>query len=876
MALCRSMICRSVINPSHAVLSMEMLMKTFSLFATLWILSGICTFAGNAEVDSLLQELDKTEKDKNSVHLLLLLSENYRTINIDSSLLFAEMAKDLSEKFSFRTGLANSYKYIGIVYYYQSDYVKTLENWEKSFEIYEELAESPDESMARTGKEGMTNTYNNIGILHYYEGSYDTAVEYFGKSLEMAEELGLKKAMSNSYLNTGAVHENQGNYQKSIEYYCKALEILEELGDLNGMSECYNNIGNVYFNQGSYDKAIQYHHRSLKNYEKLGNKKGISLSYTNIGNVHSSQGNHQKAIEYYLKSIEIEETFGDHRGISFNYNNIGEVYRKLGNQKKSLEYYLKSLKIREELNDQRGMSECYTNIGQFYQEQGNFEKSVEYYLKSLSIQEEIGDKEGKALSYAKLASLNSVLADTAVITKGQRIRYLDQAVNYGGKALRLAGEIKATPIENEAASVLMEVYQKLGNYKKAMDYAEIFIATKDTMFNEEKTKALAEMEIRYEAEKKQQEIEKQKILISKGEEELRRKNTQRNAFIGGFTLMMVLAVIIYRNYRQKKKANRIINEKNEHLEQANAEITEQKEEIESQRDEIEAQRDTVTRQKEQIETIHRSLTDSIDYAFRIQQAVLPGQDTLDDILGEHFILFKPHSVVSGDYYWSTRMNNWIIFCVADCTGHGVPGAFMSMLGVSFLNEIVRKKEVIRANRVLDQLRASVVESLKQKGMEGEQKDGMDISICALNTETNELQFAGANNPLYLVRNNNARVPEYKRKLEYNGSLLYEIEGDKMPIAIHERMDRFTNHRIETEKGDAVYLFSDGYADQFGGDKNKKFKYKPFKRLLLEASDKPMNEQKEIIDKTFEDWKGDNEQVDDVCVMGVKICIKDRV
>jgi len=280
----------------------------------------------------------------------------------------------------------------------------------------------------------------------------------------------------------------------------------------------------------------------------------------------------------------------------------------------------------------------------------------------------------------------------------------------------------------------------------------------------------------------------------------------------------------------------------------------------------------IRKQKEEIEVQHEEIKDSINYAQRIQQAVLPSENYLNKILNDYFILFKPKDVVSGDFYWATTINEYVIITAADCTGHGVPGAFMSMLGTSFLNEIVRNTKILKANEILVELRKLIIDALNQTGKEGEQKDGMDISLCTINTNTNEVQWAGANNPLYIVRKNELKIDHCSIKLFESDSKinLYEVKPDKMPIAIYLNMDSFENKVFNLEKGDKLYMFSDGYVDQFGGAKGKKFMSKSFKKLLLENANKPMLEQKEILSQTFEKWKENVEQVDDVVVLGIEI------
>ncbi len=302
---------------------------------------------------------------------------------------------------------------------------------------------------------------------------------------------------------------------------------------------------------------------------------------------------------------------------------------------------------------------------------------------------------------------------------------------------------------------------------------------------------------------------------------------------------------------QVRLATAEIREKNEELNQQNEEIT-------AQRDEITTQRDLVTHQKEQIEEIHREVTDSINYAKRIQNSALPDLSPVKKSLTDIFVLFKPKDVVSGDFYWYAEVENQIVLTVADCTGHGVPGAFMSMMGMSMLKEIVVKEYVTQPDVILRKLRKEVIKALGQKGEFGEQKDGMDMSLCSINKETYKLQWAGANNPCLLVQN----------------GALTEIKADKMPIAIYERMDKFTMHEIQLKKGDVIYLIGDGYVDQFGGPKGKKFMSKKLKELLLEISSKPMIEQHEILNKTITDWmtvhEEKYEQTDDITVMGIKI------
>lgn len=250
----------------------------------------------------------------------------------------------------------------------------------------------------------------------------------------------------------------------------------------------------------------------------------------------------------------------------------------------------------------------------------------------------------------------------------------------------------------------------------------------------------------------------------------------------------------------------------------------------------------------------KELLASIKYASFIQQAILPDKLYLDKVLNEYFILYLPRDIVSGDFYYCTKVEEFTVIAAGDCTGHGVPGALMSIMGASFLNEIMSGRGPWKASRILNLLRERVMKALHQTGMEEENKDAIDLALCVFHEETGELQFAGANNPMYLVRNGK----------------LTEIKSDKMPVGVNAIEEQsFTNHTLRLISNDLVYIFSDGFADQFGGPNDKKFKYGPFKQLLSGIADKGMEEQKKIIKKTFRDWKGNTEQVDDILVFGIR-------
>lgn len=271
-------------------------------------------------------------------------------------------------------------------------------------------------------------------------------------------------------------------------------------------------------------------------------------------------------------------------------------------------------------------------------------------------------------------------------------------------------------------------------------------------------------------------------------------------------------------------------------------------------DKVQERTHEIQDQKEQIEKQNKEIKYSFDYAKKIQNTVLPRNEVFDTLFSEHFIFFKPKDIVSGDFYWISQKEHKIILTAADCTGHGVPGSLMSMLGITMLHEIVNEKDVMHSEEILNQLRLSIARTLKQEGKPGEQKDGIDMALMIYDAKNHTLEFSGANNPLYIIR---------------DGEML-EYKGNNMPVAFYDNMSDFTRYTIEMQRGDRVYLFTDGFPDQFGGPDGKKFKYRPFKDMLLEVHDRPMDEQFKILSLVLDEWKGELDQIDDILVMGLRL------
>jgi len=624
----------------------------------------------------------------------------------------------------------------------------------------------------------------------------------------------------------------------ALYYFETARGISEDLDSPGQLALCLRNIGILKENQGLYDQALEQYFAALAAYEKTGNKQGIASCYNDIAIIHYLQKSYELCMEYLTKSFEIKKELGDKNGMSNYYNNMATVKSDQGFYKEAIDYTMKAIELYSEEDDKDGIATGYLNIGTINYNLGHYQAALENHLKSLEINREIDNRDGIAHSLGNIASTYGTMADSLARSDRERTHFLNEAVSYGTQAFQLAEELDALRLKNFLAENMLEIYMRLGNMEKAMDYAQIYMATRDSLFNEEKARAIEEMDTKYETEKKQQQIELQQSQLIARDATIRQQKTVRNALFAGLLAVVLIIIVVIYAYVQKRRDNRKITEQNAQILEANEELKVLNEAISLQNNEI---------------------VDSISYAQRIQSAMLPPESYLNELLEEVFILYRPRDIVSGDFYWIRQVGYYIIVAAADCTGHGVPGAFMSLLGISYLNEIVQRREITEANQVLNELRSQIKHSLRQHGQPDESKDGIDMAICVINNKDRTMQYAGAFNPLYLIREERGE-PE-----------LIEIKADRMPLGYYHGKDRsFTNHEIKLEIGDTFYIFSDGYMDQKGGPDNKKFMSRNFKNLLLEVHEQPMFDQKSILEKKLADWMGSQSQIDDILVVGVRV------
>ncbi|MDF2438672.1 MAG: hypothetical protein K0Q95_3048 [Bacteroidota bacterium] len=695
--------------------------------------------------------------------------------------------------------LANEFKNTG-------DYDKAIQYSEKALAL--EISSREKNTNEEFFINSIAQSESILGSVYLYKGEYLQSLQHFTTSLDLFEKNNNRKGIASSLAGIGSVYSEKGDHQKALDHYLKCMKIQQEIGDRSGLADVYNNIGSIYDDRGDFADAITYYFKALKIDEAMGNKSNIAGSYVNIGVVHREKGEYDKAIEYYLKAFKIDRELNDKRSMAFDNNNIGSAMYYKGQPDSAIAYFKKSLQLMTEIGDKKGIAKSYSNIGNILSDKGNYQDAMSNYLTSLKIREDIGDKTGEAIIYNNIGSLflrqhKGQEAKTALL-----------------KSLALAKELNEKPQLMDAYIWLTRADSMLGNYKSAFEYHKLFMSTRDSIFNEESNKKTLEAEMNFEFEKKEQAIKlenEKKEAIAK--EEIDKQTMQRNGFIGGFVLMLSLAGVSYRNFRNKKRSHALLETKNIIIEEKNKDIL-----------------------------------DSINYAKRLQQAILPSTNMIREYLPDSFILYKPKDIVAGDFYWMAVKDGLILIAACDCTGHGVPGAMVSVVCSNALNRTVKEFGITDPGKILDKVTDLVLETFENS--ENEVSDGMDISLCVINKNTKEVLWSGAHNPLWISTKNKDEITE--------------IKADKQPVGKFAGRKAFTTHRLKLSADDTLYLFSDGYVDQFGGNDGKKFRTGNLKKLLLSIQDKSIDDQKNILEESFESWKGNLEQVDDVCVIGLKL------
>ncbi|MBK7128036.1 MAG: tetratricopeptide repeat protein [Crocinitomicaceae bacterium] len=636
-----------------------------------------------------------------------------------------------------------------------------------------------------------------------------------------------KKHKGAALNNLGVIAKTQGNLDSALFYNQESLKLKVEINDKKGVGNSYINIGSIYHQKGDLVTALNYYFKCLELRESIKDEKGIATLLINIGAIYHYQDDYANASKYYFESIERFKQLGDSKGVANAYSNLGTVYLEQGDSSKragNMEYankkydhalsnYELALRVDLELDSKIGIAKDYNNMGSANYKKGNLDTALVYFFKCAELRDALQIKSGLASCYYNIANI--------YYDKGN----YNKSKQYGEKSYALAKEVNSILELNGASAVLHRTYKKLGKYKEALQMHEEWYMSEDSLSSKERSVQTIQQYYRYEYEKKStadsvQNAKMQEVKdlqIQKQDAELNAKRNQQIALFGGLLLMLVFAVIMYNRFQVTRKQKHIIE-----------------------------------LQKEIVEEKQKEILDSILYAKRIQQAILPPDKTVRKHLPDHFILYLPKDIVAGDFYWLESKPDKILFAAADCTGHGVPGAMVSVVCNNGLNRSVRELNITTPGKILDKTREIVIQEFEKS--EDDVKDGMDISLCAITPSSQMLEWAGANNPLWIIRNDQ----------------LIEFKPDKQPIGKIENAKDFTTQSIQLEQGDVIYVFTDGFQDQFGGEKGKKFKASQLKDLLLSISKEPMEQQKHILQKSLQSWRGSLEQVDDVCLVGVRV------
>ncbi|HET6990904.1 MAG TPA: tetratricopeptide repeat protein [Bacteroidia bacterium] len=622
-----------------------------------------------------------------------------------------------------------------------------------------------------------------------------------------------------TYLDNVGWDTSYDNLALGLKYCLEALDLAEQIKYERGIIHVCNSIGTIYQDMGDANKAISFQLRGLALAEKTNNKTAQATANMNISIVYLSQNDPVKALQHLLKSKQIFSELNNQHGLAGLYGNLGAVYLNFPDSTdKAVEAFTKGIEIATAIHEPENVAHSLGGLGKAKQKLGDTITADKYMTRALAIFDSL--KSDYELSQVMM-NYGALLIERGNYAKAEI--FLSQA-------LLIYRKIGMVEEEKDLWQGFADLYERSGQLQKSVNAWRRFSKMKDSLMNENVMRHQRELEAVYENEKKENEIKLNQKKIELLTQSATLNSTITIALVGGLLLLSLFLFVLF-------KRNQLRKQTNEQLEKQNAVIEEK----------------------------NKDITDSINYARRIQDAILPPPGLMKMKFSDAFVFYRPRDIVSGDFWWTTEKDGKFIVACADCTGHGVPGGFMSVMSAAFLSEIVNEKGITQPDMILSHLRRKVISALNKlpatnsieelsASKEGSVKDGMDIVVCTF-SDSDEFEFSCANNPLWLVRD----------------KTLISFPPDKFPVGAHHgEMKPFTNQKTKVKKGDMIYIFSDGVADQFGGEHGKKFKYKQFQDLLVSLSPLPGKEQLAGIDSTFDNWKGKLEQVDDVLVIGIRI------
>ncbi len=698
--------------------------------------------------------------------------------------------------------------------------------------------------------EKMASVSMNLGVMFFRKGELEQSMSYYKTSLQALEEFEYPRLESQIYINIGLTMEKREYADSAIYYFKKSAQIAQDNDNSDILAHSYKEIGRIHKDNARYEKSITWSMKALRIYDSLKN-----VDYKLLAVYHSLMLTYKKMSFYdeYKNYIDLRKNkiqeLGDSLLMARSYRERASYYFTI---KDSLDYALNLLDSAKVIYQSKQKTELIEDIkldyGNIYHFKGDHKNAKAYYKDYLSF---INSK--KNLNKIELSGVLLNIGVSAYKTKDYK-----ESLSYLKRSLEIRKDIGKPQFLMNSYDALSDSYEAIGDYKKAYENLMLYEKYKGEVSKQEKVKDIAEIRTKYESEKKEQRnrlLKKENALTSAELEKTALENERNQTLlagsVGGGILVVILGLVSYRGYLRKRKDNDLLQNKNEEI----------------------------SNQHEKISQKNTEIMDSIRYAQRIQETILPDDDFIQRSFSNSFIYFNPKEHVSGDFYWMKSIDDgterMTMFSAIDCTGHGVPGAFVSIVGHHGLNRAVNEFKLRSPKLILEKLNKIVVQSFVS-GQQANVKDGMDLALCSID-ENGVLHYAGANNPLWIVSEKASNIQdrittthhERVRSKTYDHVDLTEIKADKRPIGYYEGQNVFVEHHVKLQKGDTIYVFSDGYADQFGGEKNKKMKTGRFKELLASLFGKPMKHQRDVLHTSFNDWMGDNEQIDDVCVIGFR-------
>ena len=610
---------------------------------------------------------------------------------------------------------------------------------------------------------------------------------------------------------------------KSIDLGLEAIQLAEKYEDYENLVKLHSFVGVAYRIIGNYSKSTDYYYKGLELAKKYKLIEQEGFAYINIANLHIYQEYYKNAIENLNNALAIAKRLRNNLMLSYVRLNLGRAKLLLKQCDSAMVDFNTALKIRKEINFTAGLAVCYKYIGDVYIEKGDYFLAIENY----NISQQLVDKESDKDLYANILARKAELFQSTGET--------DVALKYAEMANQIANEIGAKLTIRDALKVITQIAKEKEHYRQAAGNLERIIRYNDTLFNQRLSEKLFFLEYQYEKQKKESEIEIKELKLN-------RARSIALALVIIIVLLVGLVVFILVSLKHRKRINQ--------------QLLIQNEEISSQRSNIELKNNNLEDAYKVIESYIGKITDSIQYAERIQVALLPSVESVKPFFSDAFRYYKPKDFVSGDFYWITQKNGKIFFAAADCTGHGVPGAFMSIIGLDMLNQAVNQQNITEPGKILDYL--SIELPLKMNIDEGEMvlKDSMDIAVCSFDKENMTLSYSGALIPLTICR---------------NGEIIEE-KPSPVSIGISRKVYNkdFIQKTVQLHKNDWIFLYTDGFIDQFGGEKNRKYMKRNFLELLSSLSNSNTQQFEFELSRSFAAWKGSGEQVDDVLVLGLLV------